>query len=758
MRIFLSAVLVAARPSGNEASTGAVCFLSNNNANTSCPGRSHFELPWPFCSGDKRDTSSKFVMKKPGGDNAGREEEIRKKITQLKKQGKLKPDRSSSPSSATQSSASDSPLLDKLRNARAQMNLDSSVVDRYADKLGEKLGGRKGRALGFNLGSVSKTASERGNGREPKLGSLDLQNYEDSEEDDYEEDVYLSEEQLQRQLETGTRAASDAIDMLRRNVDESEDEEEMDEDEMLDAVSRALSETNFKSSRERYLEQEDSMKARSTSMSVSAASSSSTTTTTSSSIGSSPPKTTSGVGGSWSPPPPEAVNTYKPSKSGTWGAFPRPKNISVAYGGGKRVGAGVKTDEKRKQESIEHTRALLRAYRERNGIEVQSERDHAQEIEEALAIAGRAMQRGSYGVGVSALEKVTQYCSTKSKVGGKVFLELAMAYEAEGNTDQALGLYATLTKSPIEEIKTNADKLLFGLEAMNFMRNEAKIKEFSRRRVGETFIDATGFKDMASKFDKVYNTAYIDLDKGGQYYRMLTENVVRSTREARQILLKAVASGEVDRMKVIQALRSISRHFDDALTAEKKQKESKSVLVDYAGRPIIKTRRNDENDLAKSLGMDGFVLAEPMQTLENLGGEWRLQLMADRKGDGVDFFNTTLIWQVIDTADMVYKTQSQGFRLSTQSGGLTFDESDRILTREGAKAYSGGGGGNLLAMFGGNKKETAGTMTNTPQQILSVDSTLLVTRAIVTVSAADNVKDYFSVWRRAEPGTYARNQ
>lgn len=86
MRIFLCAVLVAARPSGNEASTGAVCFLSNNNANTSCPGRSHFELPWPlekwpFCSGDTRDTSSKFMMKKPGGDNAGREEEIRKKVS-----------------------------------------------------------------------------------------------------------------------------------------------------------------------------------------------------------------------------------------------------------------------------------------------------------------------------------------------------------------------------------------------------------------------------------------------------------------------------------------------------------------------------------------------------------------------------------------------------------------------------------------------------------------------------------------------------
>lgn len=33
---------------------------------------------------------------------------------------------------------------------------------------------------------------------------------------------------------------------------------------------------------------------------------------------------------------------------------------------------------------------------------------------------------------------------------------------------------------------------------------------------------------------------------------------------------------------------------------------------------------------------------------------------------------------------------------------------------------------------------------------LTVDSVLLVTRAIVKVSAADNVKDFYSVWRRDE--------
>ena len=465
---------------------------------------------------------------------------------------------------------------------------------------------------------------------------------------------------------------------------------------------------------------------------------------------------TSGIGGAWSPPEEKTGDEAYQPKVGTWGAFPRPRNISTAYGGGKRVGAGVKTDEKAKQQSIESTQDRLRAYRQKMGIEVQSEKDHVGVIEEALELASRAMQRGSYNLGVSALEKVTQYCSTRSKLGGKVFLELAMAYEAEGQTDQAIGLYAALTKSPIETIKMNADKLLYGLEAMTFMRDEAKLEEFSRKKAADTFIDATGFNDMAKNFDKVYNTAYIDLDKGSQYYRMLTENVVRSTREARQILLKAVSKSEVDRTKVTQSLRSIARHFDEALIEEKENEAAKNVPVDYAGRPIMTSRRSAQDNLATAIGMDGFVLLTSAETLTSLNGEWRLQLMADKKGDGVEFFNNTLMWQSVDSSEMEFNCGSKGLRSSSQSGDLQFIDKDRILSRMNTSAKAGGGGG-LLSMLMGGGGGAAGEMTKKPQQVMTVDSALLVTRAIVQAQAADNVKDYYSVWRRVEPGTYTND-
>lgn len=696
-----------------------------------------------------------------------REDEIRRKITELKREGKL--NKKNSDNNNNNNSSSPAPTNEDIVGVKQQKK-SSSVADDYAEKLSARMGSsRKARQMGRVLGmdiqytssssaAAATTAEKDGGKRKAKLGSLDV---DDMEEDD-DEDLYDDEDYkvVSEALEISDQDAKNAIDMIRRNVKDDNDdgkEAEMNEDDMIDAVAKLLGEKgDFRSAyREMMVEMEKQEEDEDESSSTAAT----TTASASSSVSSIPSntKSTSGVGGAWTPPSKSDTtktgDSYQP-KVGTWGAFPRPRNISVAYGGGKRVGAGVKIDQSLKQQSINDTKERLRAYREKMGIEVQSEKDHADVIDEALALAGRAMQRGSYSAGVSALEKVTQYCSTKSKIGGQVFLELAMAYEAEGKTDQAIALYASLSKSPIERIKMNADKLLYGLEAIKFMRDEAKLKEFSRKAAAETFIDATGFGDISKNFDKVYNTAYIDLDKGSQYYRMLTENVVRSTREARQVLLKAVDAGEVDRMKIVQALRSISRHFDEALTVEKEQEASKNVPVDYAGRPIITTRSSSStaSALSTALGMDGYVLLDATQTLENLDGEWRLQLMADKKGEGVDFFNSTLMWQTLDTSQMDYTTSS------SQSGVLKFVDEDRVLYREGATGGGAGAGGLFSVLFSGGKSGVARKMINVPQQVLSVDPALLVTRAVVAHQAADNVKDYFSVWRRVERGTFLKKK
>lgn len=346
------------------------------------------------------------------------------KIEELKKQGKIKSSPTSPSDEPNQSlfTPTGNKQLDNIRKSRQELRLDKSAVNDYADKLGARLGKMKSRALGMNLpttaskivsGTMDDEDSDDTQQIIPQLGSLSEERMAELDDDDGED--YMTEEEVQQQFEVEAEIAKDAIDMLRRNVIE-EEEEEMSEDDLMDIVSRAITETGFKTSRERSLE-EDGMQSSPASITTTVATATSTVQ-----------KTTSGVGGSWAPTD-EKTDEYKPSKSGTWGVFPRPKSISQAYGGGRRVGAGVTSVP---QDSAERTRELLRAYQEKVGIDVQSEKDHKEIIEEALELAGRAMQRGSYGVGISALEKVTQYCSTRSEVGGNVFLNLAMLYEAEG--------------------------------------------------------------------------------------------------------------------------------------------------------------------------------------------------------------------------------------------------------------------------------------------------------------------------------------
>ena len=181
------------------------------------------------------------------------------------------------------------------------------------------------------------------------------------------------------------------------------------------------------------------------------------------------------------------VEMHQPTKSGSWGVFPRPKSISKTYGGGKRVGVGYSEDDDDGAD-LSKTRAALLSYRERFGIDVQSEKDHADEISLARETAKRMYARGVYNQAALTLEKVTSWCSSNSPVGGRVFLELGMAYEACGRTSEAITVYQTLCQSRMDDIKKDAQRLLYGIEAMDFMRNEVKAKIYAYAHPGNMYI------------------------------------------------------------------------------------------------------------------------------------------------------------------------------------------------------------------------------------------------------------------------------
>lgn len=455
-----------------------------------------------------------------------------------------------------------------------------------------------------------------------------------------------------------------------------------------------------------------------------------------------PPMTTSGIGGTWVK---RATTTtekdlYKP-KTGSWGAFPRPKDISKAYGGGRRVGAGF-SNEGDAVASM-NTQKLLKEYRRKVGIDVPSEKEHASEIEDALKIGQLAMQRGIYGTAVSALEKVTQWCSTNSKVGSKVYLELAMAYEAVGRTKEAYQVYTTLTECRMEDVKFNAKRLLYGMEAMEIMRDVSS--EFSRTKTRNTFIDATGLDTIAQNFDDVYQTAYVDLD--GNFYKHLTESVVRSPREARQILLKATGKGEVGRMRVVQALRCLARQFDDCLKSELSSAAQEEPTAYLNGKPIVKGAPapglGSLDPMVISLG--DFALLSSQEMVQNLAGKWRLQLLADKQGDGVSFFNTTTAVQDISIEDMTFSaTGPSGLATVETSGDLEMEDSKRILTRPNLEVSGG-----FLGVFRGARESGFLGAISREQQVVSVDSILLITKSAPGSRTGRNAeKEHFAVWRR----------
>ncbi|KAI2506209.1 hypothetical protein MHU86_8244 [Fragilaria crotonensis] len=204
------------------------------------------------------------------------------------------------------------------------------------------------------------------------------------------------------------------------------------------------------------------------------------------------------------------------------------------------------------------------------------------------------------------------------------------------------------------------------------MKSEAQLASFNRKQIRTNFIETTRMDSFLSNFDDVYNTAYVDTSS--REYKRLTENVVRSVREARQILLKATNVGIVDRTKVVQALRSVARRFDEAMREEKKAAVAATQPVAMIDGVAIVSRKKDEG------GSVEFTLATPEQMIENLSGEWRLQLIADRTGDGVSFYNTTLSWQVLDTDTMKFSSQGiVGFLSISERGELEFEKENEYF-------------------------------------------------------------------------------
>ncbi|MCM1982501.1 tetratricopeptide repeat protein [Lyngbya confervoides] len=88
------------------------------------------------------------------------------------------------------------------------------------------------------------------------------------------------------------------------------------------------------------------------------------------------------------------------------------------------------------------------------------------EAAQASFLQGQGLfERGEYREAIQALARAIALVDTGSKLAGEVGLWLALAYDAAGDRQEALGLCRRLATSPYQEVRKQSRRLLSILEA-----------------------------------------------------------------------------------------------------------------------------------------------------------------------------------------------------------------------------------------------------------------------------------------------------
>ena len=117
------------------------------------------------------------------------------------------------------------------------------------------------------------------------------------------------------------------------------------------------------------------------------------------------------------------------------------------------------TDSKEEDDAITmSTDQRLDNYLKSRGIDKTVERKYAQEIGQAMTLA--ASSSSAYDA-IQTLERVRTYMQPGSKIGGSALLELAYAYHAHGDVEEAVRICNDIIElNSLREVRTKAKQLL----------------------------------------------------------------------------------------------------------------------------------------------------------------------------------------------------------------------------------------------------------------------------------------------------------
>lgn len=186
----------------------------------------------------------------------------------------------------------------------------------------------------------------------------------------------------------------------------------------------------------------------------------------------------------------ESGVNYKPKVS-SWGVFPRPKDISKEYGGGKtmqrpRGGGGQVVIESKEETEARKKRVQekLEKYKLSNNLNMNAEEQ--KEVEDALELANEYLRIGSVKKGIDVLEKYASKVNERSELGGKVIFCYAMCLDNAQRRKEAEREYKRVLGNQYGMVSKQADRMLWG---MNFASQKMKADLFDYENDRKKYVE-----------------------------------------------------------------------------------------------------------------------------------------------------------------------------------------------------------------------------------------------------------------------------
>ncbi|BFI31890.1 hypothetical protein MPTK2_4g00590 [Marchantia polymorpha subsp. ruderalis] len=164
----------------------------------------------------------------------------------------------------------------------------------------------------------------------------------------------------------------------------------------------------------------------------------------------------------------EESDLYKPRVS-TWGVFPRPADISKAYGGGRTIRPGdtLETEEERIAREAK-TQKLLADYKKKMGLDVDPRLKA--ECEMIMKRGASLMDSGDLKGALVLFESVMEKMTFQSELHGLAALQGAICLDSLARFNEARETYEKLISHPNGKIRKQAKQLLYGFRAMENLK------------------------------------------------------------------------------------------------------------------------------------------------------------------------------------------------------------------------------------------------------------------------------------------------